>query len=299
MTAKALAVVSSLALCCSLAACSDDSESSESLLDDLNQLTGITAEGELGEKPEISLYTPMTVEDGAYLILQEGDGDQVEVGDRVCMQSIVVNTEDGSELMSTWEDDTPDCSALVSQDNIEASALYELISEQKVNSTFAVGQNDDESSYIWVMTIVSKSTDYERAEGETVTDIPDDLPIVTLDDDGKPSIDMNGQGDVDELVVQTLIKGEGDEVEEDDTVRVNYTGWLLDGTQFDSSWDDEPIDFSLDSVITGWTEGLAGQTVGSQVLLVIPSDLAYGEDGSGDIPGDATLVFVIDILAAY
>ena len=123
--------------------------------------------------------------------------------------------------------------------------------------------------------------------GEAVTDIPAGLPKVTLAKDGKPSIDMNSQGDVDQLVVQTLIKGEGKEVQESDTVRAHYTGWLLDGTQFDSSWDrGEPSDFSLDGVIDGWQQGLTGQTVGSQVLLIVPPDLGYGDAGSGDtIPG--------------
>lgn len=53
-------------------------------------------------------------------------------------------------------------------------------------------------------------------------------------------------------------------------------------------------------MIEGWSQGLAGQTVGSQVLLIVPSDLGYGDSGSGDtIPGGATLVFVVDILATY
>ena len=54
----------------------------------------------------------------------------------------------------------------------------------------------------------------------------------------------------------------------------------------------------LSGVIPGWTQGLAGQTVGSQVLLVIPPDLGYGDQASGSIPANSTLVFVVDILAA-
>ena len=80
----------------------------------------------------------------------------------------------------------------------------------------------------------------------------------------------------------------------------HYTGMLLDGTVFDSSWDrGSPSTFSLQGVIPGWTQGLAGQTVGSQVLLVIPAELGYGEQGSGGtIPPNSPLVFVVDILAA-
>ena len=96
-------------------------------------------------------------------------------------------------------------------------------------------------------------------------------------------------------------QGDGPAVEEGDTVTVHYTGWLWDGTQFDSSWDKgSPATFTLadGQLIDGWVQGLAGQTVGSQVLLVIPPELGYGADGNDTIPGGSTLVFVVDILAA-
>ena len=89
-------------------------------------------------------------------------------------------------------------------------------------------------------------------------------------------------------------------VKDTQTVVANYTGWLLDGTQFDSSWDrGEASSFSLDSVIAGWKQGLAGHTVGSQVLLVVPPSLGYKDQKQDKIPANSTLVFVVDILAAY
>ena len=84
------------------------------------------------------------------------------------------------------------------------------------------------------------------------------------------------------------------------TLTVQYTGWLWDGTKFDSSWSTgSPATFKLDtgSVIAGWVEGLTGQTIGSQVLLVIPPAEGYGDKAQGSIPANSTLVFVIDILA--
>ena len=111
---------------------------------------------------------------------------------------------------------------------------------------------------------------------------------------------MNGYKGSDTLVSQDLIKGKGAEVKDTQTVVAHYTGWLLDGTQFDSSWDrGTPSSFSLDEVIAGWKQGLAGHTVGSHVLLVVPPDLGYGNKDSGKIPANSTLVFVVDILAAY
>lgn len=311
---KAAALASSLIMCVTLAACSSSSSSdsskssssSSSSSDSKNQIAGVTATGKLGEKPTISFKTPMTVSDGSYVVLQEGDGDVIQDGDRVCAQGIALNVKDGTELMDTWTKNTPDCSLVVSSSKL-SSTYYDQIKGAKLNTTIGFGVNDQNTSgysYIMAMTFVSKSKDLEKATGEEVTDVPANLPKVTRDKDGKPSVDMNGQGSVDKLVTQTLIKGSGKTLTDSDTAVVKYTGWLTNGKQFDSSWDkNTTFDADLSAsgqIISGWKQGLIGQTVGSQVLLVIPPDQGYGADGSGDtIPGNSTLVFVIDILAAY
>lgn len=81
------------------------------------------------------------------------------------------------------------------------------------------------------------------------------------------------------------------------TVRAHYTGWLTDGTQFDSSRTrGKPFDFRLSQVIPGWTEALLGMRAGEKRKLVIPYKLAYGREGNGTIPPKATLVFDVELI---
>jgi len=102
-----------------------------------------------------------------------------------------------------------------------------------------------------------------------------------------------------ELQYVRIVQGDGRKPDESDTVRVHYAGWLFDdGTTFDTSIDRGRASvFGLDGVIDGWTEGLQLMPVGSYYRFVIPPELAYGEDGKGDIPGDATLVFDVYLIA--
>ncbi|MGH2541960.1 MAG: FKBP-type peptidyl-prolyl cis-trans isomerase, partial [Ardenticatenaceae bacterium] len=102
------------------------------------------------------------------------------------------------------------------------------------------------------------------------------------------------------LKYEDVVVGEGEEVEVGDLVQVHYTGWLENGTQFDSSVDrGEPFSVSLGAggVIEGWDEGLQGMRVGGKRTLVIPPELGYGPQGSGGvIPPDATLIFEVEVL---
>lgn len=101
------------------------------------------------------------------------------------------------------------------------------------------------------------------------------------------------------LQYQDLVVGDGVTAQSGDTVSVHYTGWLTNETKFDSSLDrGSPYEFALGSggVILGWDEGVAGMRVGGTRLLFIPSELAYGEFGQGDIPPGARLIFKIELL---
>ncbi len=100
------------------------------------------------------------------------------------------------------------------------------------------------------------------------------------------------------LQYKELIAGNGAKPSKSDRVKVHYKGTLIDGTVFDSSYNrGEPIVFPVTGVIAGWVEGLQLMNVGSKFELAIPSNLAYGANGSGPVIGaDATLIFDVELL---
>jgi FKBP-type peptidyl-prolyl cis-trans isomerase FkpA len=103
------------------------------------------------------------------------------------------------------------------------------------------------------------------------------------------------------LMIEELTVGDGAVAKSGDQVTVHYTGWLTNGSKFDSSHDRrDPFSFSLGrgNVIAGWDEGVAGMKIGGKRKLTIPPDLGYGPYGAGGvIPPNATLVFEVELLA--
>jgi len=110
----------------------------------------------------------------------------------------------------------------------------------------------------------------------------------------KPGVKQTPSG----LQYKILEPGTGKSPKATDTVLVNYRGTLLDGTEFDSSYKrNEPIEFPLNRVIPGWTEGVQLIKEGGKVQLFIPPNLAYGSSGAGAAIGpDETLIFEVELL---
>jgi FKBP-type peptidyl-prolyl cis-trans isomerase len=160
-----------------------------------------------------------------------------------------------------------------------ATALYLTQVQTKVAMQPATSQMAD----------VVQSGVVTVAEGQDTTKARTDALSKSVDAHGKLT----------NMVIEDVKVGTGAEVKNGDTVSVHYIGTLQDGTEFDNSKKrGQPFEFKVGGgqVIKGWEEGLVGMKVGGQRILVIPPDKGYGEKGIGPIPGNATLVFAIELL---
>lgn len=253
--------------------------------------------------PVLTFDAPVTVSNSAALLVKDGDGAPIVDGMQLVLDYVVFQGKDGQAAYSTYMVGQGE-SLSFSELQLDP-VLYDVLEGTHVGADIIYGIQDvgagDGSSVFLAMTVTSGVEVLTRAEGAPVEHV-EGLPVVVLDGTGKPSVDAAGVAEPTALVSQLLIQGEGEPVQVGDSVTVHYTGWLFDGTQFDSSWDrGAPATFGLvpGGLIEGWVQGLEGVPVGSQVLLVIPSELGYGAEGSPpSIPGGASLIFVVDVLAA-
>lgn len=130
-----------------------------------------------------------------------------------------------------------------------------------------------------------------KAEAKKIA-MEENFPKYVEDVKSKATTTPSGLMYFDEVV------GNGASPEPTDRVEVHYTGWLLDGSKFDSSVDrGSPTTFGLNDVIKGWTEGLGTMKVGGKRTLIIPPDLAYGSQKKSSIPPNSTLIFDVELLS--
>jgi FKBP-type peptidyl-prolyl cis-trans isomerase len=109
----------------------------------------------------------------------------------------------------------------------------------------------------------------------------------------------DASGNIKSMVIDDVKFGTGEAVKAGDTVAVHYKGTLQNGDEFDNSRKrGTPFEFKVGEgmVIKGWDEGVVGMKTGGQRVLIIPPEMAYGEQGIGPIPGGATLVFAIELI---
>ncbi|WMY77371.1 FKBP-type peptidyl-prolyl cis-trans isomerase [Citricoccus sp. I39-566] len=250
--------------------------------------------------PEVTVDGTIEATEISSRVLKDGDGEEVNEGDLALVQTAIVDPESGEV---TAENFTQGAEAVFLNETLKEGndVLYDMLDQNKVGaqiSFFMPASQLGQGATDQLMVFQIADSRPARAEGEPVEVTDESLPAVTLDEEsGEPTI-AAPEGDAPEdLVVQPLIQGDGEEVGEGDYVTIHYKGvkWS-DGEEFDSSWSKgAPAGFQLASLISGWSEGLQGQKVGSQVLLVVPPAQGYGESDGHELQ-EETLVFVVDIL---
>lgn len=270
---------------------------------DVAALDAVAVEGPLGATPTLTFDQPFDVSATVARVDTPGSGEPLEDGQLLQIHYLWVDGATGEPSGSTWDLGAPQ-TFLLGDPNLP-SVMNDVLADQRIGVRFllavpgspATDLAEATPSTLFAFEVVSVMPG--RATGTPVEPAPG-LPTVTLADDGRPALEVGDAAEPTELVAQTLIEGAGPAVEPGQVLTVQYTGWLWDGTEFDSSWGGTPFQTTIGAgmVIDGWDQGLVGKPVGSQVLLVIPPDLGYGAGGSGSVPGDATLVFVVDILGA-
>jgi len=162
------------------------------------------------------------------------------------------------------------------------------------------------TTLVFVIDVIKSYANTASASGAQQSNGGGSLPTVTAHAGSGPTITIPAKNPPAALVTKTLIKGSGPKVVKGQFVIAQYTGYIWRTKKpFDSSWTSgSPFGFvigaSPEQVISGWDSGLAGQTVGSRVMLVIPPKDAYGSTGASQagITGKDTLVFVVDIIDA-
>jgi peptidylprolyl isomerase len=279
-------------------------------------LDGVKVTGAAGAKPEITFDAPMNAASTQRTVVSEGDGAPIARGQKVSVEYIGVNGKDGKQFDASQWADQPVSFTLgdqvipgfvtglegvkVGSRVLVAVAPADGYGPQGGVPDAGIGEKD---TLLFVIDVKDARTVLARAEGEPVPPGPG-LPTVALGENGAPTVTLPEGPAPADLVVQPLITGGGAKVQQGQNITVHYTGVKWPGGEvFDSSWDKgAPVDFPIGTgaVIPGWDAGLVDQTVGSQVLLVIPPAQGYGEQGqpSAGISGTDTLVFVVDILDA-
>lgn len=256
------------------------------------------------EAPEVTFESPLEVTGPAAAAITTGDGDPIVDGDRVSFHLVGLNAEDGSVLGDTYSAGQPQTLDLTEQLQEVDPELYEVllgttIGSQIAYTTVLEGQDPQQLIVMRVLSAEEAPPVPEVLSPEAVEELDTDgqLPTFTFDDDDAPVIEIPDNEPSDDLVIKVLEAGDGEVVTEADTIAANYAGWRWeDGEQFDSSYPGgEPVEFPLTGVIEGWTKGLAGQTVGSKVLLVIPAPMGYGDPAPEGRPS-GTLAFYVEIV---
>ncbi len=247
----------------------------------------VDVSGDFGVLPVVTFDVPLAVREPSVSLVIDGDGSPLTEGDPVLVDWIGFDGATGDVIGETYTS-APEIFAFTP--NSLGDDLYAAVSASGTNDRVLYLEPATSESGLPASHVVVVDVRPARAQGTPVTPEPG-LPGVTLAEDGSPTVTIPGSPPPPDRVEQILIKGSGAQVEPGVELVVQYTAvrWS-DGSVSATTWGPGQLPERLDlsTAIPGLATGLLDQTVGSQVLLVVPPEEATGTD---------TLVFVVDILA--
>jgi FKBP-type peptidyl-prolyl cis-trans isomerase len=251
--------------------------------------------GDVGSEATATFNKPLTVSKIQRTVITEGTGKKVKAGDLVQYALTAYNTETGAKLGSVGYKKGEVLPSQISADSPLGQVFGCAPVGTRVVAAFPSSETAPGEVYVLDLLKVVPA----KAWGADQSSSTGGMPTVKLAKDGEPSIAIpKGTTAPTQTKIVTLKKGDGATVASGDQVLVQYKGVLWsDGKEFDSSWKrGTPASFQTTGVVKGFQKALEGQTVGSQVIVVIPPAEGYGTKAQGAIPANSTLVFVVDIL---
>ncbi|UOE45090.1 FKBP-type peptidyl-prolyl cis-trans isomerase [Agromyces larvae] len=270
----------------------------------------VSVRGDFGEVPTVSFPTPLAPERTQCTEVIEGEGDLLAEGQTVMLAASLFDGTTGDEIQTVgFAPDEPVMLTLGSPTTLPGFTTGLTCAREGSRVVVVVPPADAANPTTGAApeTSVVAVFDVQRAFPARADGAPaltrDGFPAVVLAPDGRPGITVPKSDPPAKTEVEVLLQGDGDVVESGDTVVVQYTGVLWDtGKVFDSTWEKGAVgrftvaDDDTSQVVPGFATGLIGQKVGSQVGIIIPPADGYGDQGSGQVPGGATIFFVVDIL---
>jgi len=242
-------------------------------------------------------------------IIKEGSGPEYTGNEMVTIEYVILNSATGAVLTGSKFDGTNTASPVF--DSNTTKLFCDAITGVREGSLVAFANPKSDQDPVGTLYVLLLKRIYLPHANGDVQGLPSGLPsVVRTPKTGEPGLVKPSFAAPTTFQKATLIKGRGELVKAGDSVTVQYKGWVwsnqLDspfGVPFDSSWDAgrTPAPFNLTTgdggVISGFVKAIAGETVGSQVVASMPPADGYGAGGKDpSIPGNATLLFVIDIL---
>lgn len=274
--------------------------------------SAVKVEGEFGAAPTVTFEKGLAATTTERSVAIAGTGEAVATGDSVKMDYTLFNGTTGAEIEKSEYTEGAQMSYPIDTAATSFVGLSKAIACTTVGTRIvAVIPNAEgfgeqaaqaglgaEDTLVFVIDVTGVSAQpLAEATGEPVAPVAGFPDVVFTD--GNPTVTFPEGPVPTEYAIETLIQGNGDVVAEGATVVVNYEGvnWNS-GVVFDSSFDrGAPATFSTNQVIAGFRDALVGQKIGTRLVVIIPSELGYGDAGSGDqIKGGDTIIFVIDIL---